>query len=183
MAEIGYTHSMFTGNLRAYAQKVDKDTQNGGNNNGMIDGKEIELFKDLVKKETGYNFDFSNIKQSSAKTVTIQENHNFIYNNTTELAAKYRNNGASSQSIEALNGGNPFNALANKTAIVPYMSEEEFAASQKEADKQEAEVSRRIQQQKADKKAQEQKELQENTKSDWEKFCDKAKNFIWGLFN
>ena len=63
------------------------------------------------------------------------------------------------------------------------MSEEEFAASQKEADKQEAEVSRRIQQQKADKKAQEQKELQENTKSDWEKFCDKAKNFIWGLFN
>ncbi len=183
MAEIGYTHSMFTGNLRAYAQKVDKDTQNGGNNNGMIDGKEIELFKDLVKKETGYNFDFSNIKQSSAKTVTIQENHNFIYNNTTELAAKYKNNGASSKSIEALNGGNPFNALANKTAIVPYMSEEEFAASQKEADKQEAEVSRRIQQQKADKKAQEQKELQENTKSDWEKFCDKAKNFIWGLFN
>ena len=183
MAEIGYTHSMFTGNLRAYAQKVDKDTQNGGNNNGMIDGKEIELFKDLVKKETGYNFDFSNIKQSSAKTVTIQENHNFIYNNTTELAAKYKNNGASSKSIEALNGGNPFNALANKTAIVPYMSEEEFAASQKEADKQEAEVSRRIQKQKADKKAQEQKELQENTKSDWEKFCDKAKNFIWGLFN
>ncbi len=183
MAEIGYTHSMFTGNLRAYAQKVDQDTKNGGNNNGMIDGKEIELFKSLVKKETGYNFDFSNIKQSSAKTVTIQENHNFIYNNTTELAAKYKNNGASSKSIEALNGGNPFKALANKTAILPYMSEEEFAASQKEVDRQEAEVSKRIQQQKADKKAQEQKELHENTKSDWEKFCDKAKNFIWGLFN
>ena len=182
MAEIGYTHSMFTGNLRAYAQKVDKDSKNGGNNNGMIDGKEIELFKALVKKETGYDFNFSNIKQSSAKTVNIQENHNFIYNNTTELAAKYRNNGASSQSIEALNGGNPFKALANKTAIVPYMSEEEFSASQKEVDRQEAEVSKRIQQKNADKKAQEQKELHENTKSDFEKLCDKAKDFFRNLF-
>ena len=182
MAEIGYTHSMFTGNLRAYAQKVDQDTKNGGNNNGMIDGKEIELFKALVKKETGYNFDFSNIKQSSANTVTIQKNHNFIYNNTTELAAKYKNNGASSKSIEALNGGNPFNALANKTAIVPYMSEEEFAASQKEVDRQEAEVSKRIQQKNADKKAQEQKELHEATKSDLEKLWDKAVNWFINLF-
>ena len=182
MTQIGYTHSMFSGNLRAYAQKVDKDTQNGGNNNGMIDGKEIELFKDLVKKETGYNFDFSKIKQSSAKTVKIQENHNFLYNNTTELAAKYRNNGASSQSIEALNGGNPFNANKNKTAIVPYMSEEDFTASQQEVDRQEAEVSRRIQQQKEDKKAQQQKELHENTKSYLEKLWDKAVNYVKNIF-
>ena len=182
MAEIGYTHSMFTGNLRAYAQKVDSDAKNGGNNNGMIDGKEIELFKDLVKKETGYNFDFSNIKQSSAKTVTIRENNNFIYNNTTELAAKYRENGASSKSIEALNGGNPFKANKNKTAIVPYMSEADFAASQKEVDKQEAEVSKRILKMKEEKKAKQQQELHEATKSDFEKFCEKVANWFTNLF-
>ena len=183
MAEIGYTHSMFTGNLRAYAQKVDKDTKNGGNNNGMIDGREIELFKTLVKKETGYDFDFSNIKQSSAKTVTIQENHKFIYNNTTELAAKYKENGASSKSIEALNGGNPFSANKNKTAIVPYMSEEDFAASQKEVDRQEAEVSKKIEEIQKEKKAKEQKELHENSKSDLEKLWDKAKKFIKKIFS
>ena len=183
MAEIGYTHSMFTGNLRAYAQKVDKDTANGGNNNGMIDGKEIELFKALVKKETGYNFDFSKIKQSSAKTVQIQDNNrNFLYNNSTELAAKYKNNGASSKSIEALNGGNPFGQNKNKTAVIPYMVESDFAASQNEVNRQEAEVSKRIQQQKEDKKVQQQKELHENTKSDLEKLAENVVNFFKNMF-
>ena len=62
------------------------------------------------------------------------------------------------------------------------MSEEEFAASQKEVDRQEAEVSKRIQQKNADKKAQEQKELHENTKSDLEKFGEKVVNFFSNLF-
>ncbi len=182
MAEIGYTHSMFTGNLRAYAQKVDKDTQNGGNNNGMIDGKEIELFKDLVKKETGYNFDFSIIKQSTAKTVKIQENNMFLYNTTTELALQYQNNGASSKAIEALNGGNPFKQNKNKTAIIPYLSVADFKSSAANVEEQEAAVSKNIQKIKANLKEQEKYKLHEEARSDVEVFCEKVVNFFKNLF-
>ena len=180
MAEIGYTHSMFTGNLRAYAQKVDSDAKNGGNNNGMIDGKEIELFKDLVKKETGYNFDFSKIHQSVSKPMLIKDENGWRYHTSMELAAKYSEFGASSQSINALNGGDPFAKEKNSVAYVPFNAE--FKNDKKEVDKQEAEVSKRILKMKEEKKAKQQQELHEATKSDFEKFCEKVANWFTNLF-
>ncbi len=176
---LGYTHAMFTGNLRAYAQKVDKDTENSGNNNGMIDGREIEAFKSLVKKETGYDFDFSKLKQSGKKVIFIQdENNHWKYNSSMQLASIYAKNGASSQAINALNGGDPFAKNANKTAIVPFLDEVTFSICQEEVEKQEQEVSGRLLQKREDKKAAEKQELHEATKSDLEKAWD----WFVGLF-
>ena len=138
MPEIGYTHSMFSGNFRKYAQKVDKDTANGGNNNGMIDGKEVEAFKALVKKETGYDFSFANIHQSVAKQVLVKDKNGWKYNSAIQLAEAYREFGASSQAIIGLNGGDPFATNKTSSVIVPHSAylkadEAEVARQEKEA--------------------------------------------------
>ena len=176
MSEIGYTHSMFTGNLRAYAQKVDKDTANGGNNNGMIDGKEVEAFKTLVKKETGYTFDFSNIHQSVAKPVQIRDEKGWKYHTAMELAAEYSNVGANSNAIIGLNGGDPFSKNKNTYAYVPHNAY--FVNDKNEVDRQEIEASKGLYKKQQEQKAKEQQELHEATKSDLEKAWD----WFIGLF-
>lgn len=141
---IGYTHSMFTGNLRAIALKLDKK-ENNGNDNGLIDGKEINQFKALVKQKYGVDFDFNSIKQSSVKEIAIKDNEgNYIYNNGMELSSKYKNNGTNSKIINHLNGGDPFAKYSNTKAKIPYMNEADFKKSQEYVNQKEEDVKARI---------------------------------------
>ena len=56
----GYNvYSYFTeGKTRYWAEYVDK-TENGGNDNGHVDGKEIKLFQDIIAHRYNYTYDFS----------------------------------------------------------------------------------------------------------------------------
>ena len=163
MPEIGYTHSMFTGNLRAYAQKVDRDTANGGNNNGMIDGKEVEAFKALVKKETGYDFSFANLHQSVAKQVLVKDNNGWKYNSAMQLAEAYREFGVSSQSIIGLNGGDPF--AKEKTSVVTVPHSAYLKSDEAEVARQETELYTKM----AEKnKAKEQPDIKKHSPSFWD---------------
>ena len=141
---IGYTHALFTGNLRSIALKVDKK-DNGGNDNGLIDGKEIKQFKDLVKTTYGIDFDFNAIKQSSEKDVAIKNNNGgYKYNTMTELSNAYQNNGTNSKTIKFLNGGDPFAKLKNNTAKISYLNENDFKESQKYVKEQEDKINSKI---------------------------------------
>ena len=163
---IGYTHSLFTGNLRALAVQVDKK-ENHGNGNGLIDGNEINKFKTLAKQKYGINFDFNSITQSSVKEVAIKDkDNNYIYHNGIELSRKYQNNGTNSTTIEALNGGDPFAKSSNKTAKISYMPEADFKKSQAYVNKQESAIRAKIDA-KQNKKAQ-QKQNAQKTPSFWE---------------
>lgn len=163
---IGYTHSLFTGNLRALALQVDKK-ENHGNGNGLIDGKEINQFKVLAKQKYGINFDFNSITQSSVKEVAIKDkDDNYIYHNGSELSRKYQNNGTNSTTIEALNGGDPFARSSNKTAKISYMPEADFKKSQAYVNKQESAIRAKIDA-KQNAKAQ-QKQNAQKTPSFWE---------------
>ena len=57
---IGYSHALFSygSNVRKFALEADKK-ENGGNDNGLLDGNEIAVFKQNIKKVAGFDFDFS----------------------------------------------------------------------------------------------------------------------------
>ena len=163
---IGYTHSLFTGNLRSLALQVDKK-ENNGNGNGLIDGNEVNKFKTLAKQKYGINFDFNSITQSSVKKVAIKDkDNNYIYHNGSELSHKYQNNGANSITISFLNGGDPFAKSSNKTAKISYMPEADFKKSQEYVNKQESAIRTKIDA-KQNEKAQ-QKQNAQKTPSFWE---------------
>lgn len=163
---IGYTHSLFTGNLRSLALQVDKK-ENNGNENGLIDGNEINKFKTLAKQKYGINFDFNSITQSSVKEVAIKDkDNNYIYHNSSELSHKYQNNGTNSTTISLLNGGDPFAKSSNKTAKISYMPEADFKKSQEYVNKQESAIRTKIDA-KQNEKAQ-QKQNAQKTPSFWE---------------
>lgn len=58
------------GKTISWAQYVDKE-ENGGNNNGKVDGNEIQLFKDIIKHR--YNFDYSFDKLDSKQSRKLGE--------------------------------------------------------------------------------------------------------------
>ena len=174
----GYSHAVFSygSYLRKYAEQAD-DKANGGNDNGVIDGNEINKFKEIVKAKTGYNFDFSKISQVENKTIAIQENNKFIYHTTTDVANKY-GNAVTTKTVDWMNGKQPGKDLfvpSRKTIDIPFMSDDEYKTSKAAVEKQELEVRKRVEKQNAEKKAKEAEELHENTKSWFEKICDAIK--------
>ena len=152
--------------MRRYAEQAD-DKANGGNGNGVIDGNEIKKFKDIVKQKTGYNFDFSSMKQVKNKTIAVQDENGFIFNTTTEIANKYRN-ATSTKTIDWMNGKKEGHALlvpSRKTLDIPYMNDDDYKSSKQSVDKQEDTVSSIIQKQNEAKKLQKAKEYHEMCKS------------------
>ena len=173
----GYSHALFSSGsyLRKYAEQVDSKAA-GGNANGVIDGNEIQKFKALVKQKTGYNFDFSNMKSVKNKTIAVQNQKGFIFNNTTEIAKKY-GNAATTKTIDWINGkqdGHDLLVPSRKTLDIPYMNDDNFKVSKQSVDKQEQVVRAKIQKQNEAKKQQEAKELHDNSKSILEKIVDIA---------
>lgn len=72
----GYSvYSYFTeGKTRSWAEYVDK-TENGGNNNGHVDGKEIKLFQDIISHRYDYAYDFSkNNSEQETEIAKLPEN-------------------------------------------------------------------------------------------------------------
>ena len=179
---LGYTHTLFSGgsNLRSYALEVDKK-ENGGNNNGLIDGNEIAKFKELVKKETNIDFDFSNIKQATKKSVNVQKsNGEWIYQNGSELSKAYKS--TSSKTIDWLNNkqeGKDIFIPRNKSLYISFMTEQNYMSSKSEVDRQEELVRNAL-------KTRKQIEIKTNNeikKSFIEKAMDNAQKFVSELFN
>ncbi len=85
--------------LRQWAVNADEN----GNRNGMLDGKEIEIFKNDIKNRCGYDFDFTNITPVEIRTLDVydEKNDRFIYPNATEVCRKY--NSTTTKIINAIN--------------------------------------------------------------------------------
>lgn len=137
---IGYSHALFSSgsNLRQMALNADKK-ENGGNNNGLLDGDEIAKFSQAFKSKTGVDFDFSNIKQATKKSIPIQDNKgNFIFKNGTDIANTYKS--ATSKSTNWLNGkqeGKDIFIPRNKSLYIAFMDEKDYMASKSSANAQE----------------------------------------------
>ena len=165
----GYSHALFSQgtNLRKFALEVDKK-ENGGNNNGLIDGTEIESFKKLVEQKSGVIFDFSKLKEVGKRTIPIQDdNRNWLYNNTTEVANTFRGV-VTTKTIDWLNGkkdGKDLFVSSRRTLDIPTMSDNDFRTSINSVNAQEEKVSKAL----AKKTTEKQAELHERTKSTAEK--------------
>ena len=137
---IGYSHALFSygSNVRKFALEADKK-ENGGNDNGILDGNEIAVFKQNIKKVAGFDFDFSELVQAQKKSIKVQDNNgNWIYNNATEIANDYKS--ATSKSTNWLNGKQPNKDIfipKNKSLFIAYMSEQDFMSSKSSVDEQE----------------------------------------------
>lgn len=172
---LGYSHALFQGGsfLRKYALEADKK-ENNGNNNGLIDGNEIQVFKDIVKKKTGVIFDFSNIDQATKKSVKIQDDDgNWIFHNGTEIAQKYKS--AITKTTDWLNGKQPGKDIfipKNKSLYISYMTDESFTKSKSEVDKQEQKVRAAIEAQNQEKNESKNTKTKKNEKSLIEELFD-----------
>lgn len=169
----GYSHTLFSygSYLRRYAEEADKK-ENGGNGNGVIDGAELQKFKSIVKNKTGYDFDFSQMSQVKNKTIKVQNENGFIFNNTTEIAQKYGNS-VSTKTIDWINDkqqGKDLLVNSRKTLDIPFMSDNDYKTSKASVEKQEATVRTIIEKQNDEREAQEARELQEHCMSAFEKF-------------
>ena len=74
------------GKTYTWAKYVDQK-ENGGNNNGRVDGKEVQLFKDILKhRYNGFKYDFSRADsiQSSELDSYIQEHLDATDNQITK---------------------------------------------------------------------------------------------------
>ena len=171
----GYSHTLFSSGyyLRRYAEEVDKK-EKGGNNNGVIDGNEIQEFKKLVKQKTGYDFDFSGMKQVQKKTIQVRKDGEFLFNTTTEIAQKYRN-ATSTKTIDWMNDKQPGKDLlvpSRETLDIPYMNDNDYKQSKNSVDRQEVIVRKKIEAQNQQKRAKDAQELNEHCKSTLEKVVD-----------
>ena len=180
----GYSHTLFSGGsyLRRYAEEADKK-ENGGNGNGVIDGNEIQKFKSIVKQKTGYNFDFSGMSQVGSKTIKVQDNEGFLFNNTTEIAKKY-GNATSTKTIDWMNNkqaGKDLLVPSRKTLDIPYMSDDDYKKSKSSVDTQEQAVRARVQKQNEQKRMAEARELNENCKSCLEIALESAGRWLGGI--
>jgi hypothetical protein len=61
------------GKTRYWAEYVDKK-ENGGNNNGKVDGKEIQLFIDVIKHRYGYDYDFNKTDSEQSQDLVNIDN-------------------------------------------------------------------------------------------------------------
>ena len=127
---LGYTHALFGGvesHLRTMAIKYDKK-ENGGNENGLLDGNEIAKFSDELMRKTNIDFNSLGLKQSVVKTV--KNEYSPLDGNKTiaeKAAEKYRAYNTNSTSIFALNDGN----LQKNEIKVSYLSNEDYNAGRK----------------------------------------------------
>ena len=145
----GYSLALFSidgsNKLRQWAVNAD----NEGNRNGILDGKEIQVFQNNIKERCGYNFNFNNITQVGVKTIDVydKEKGEFIYSNIAQIAQKYK---ASTTKIinwlnpaEAKREGKEYNdvMLNNYTREngikIAYMSDGDFNKSKKSVNSQE----------------------------------------------
>ncbi|MBQ4115556.1 hypothetical protein IJD34_09160 [bacterium] len=105
----GYSHAIFqnTNGFRALALQVDK-IENGGNNNGIIDGKEIQIFKKEVNNKYGYTFDFSQLDTIKTKKISVRDSktREAYYNTTTEIAKEF-GGATTTKTIDWLNNKKP----------------------------------------------------------------------------
>ena len=144
----GYSLALFSidgsNKLRQWAVNAD----NEGNRNGILDGKEIQVFQNNIKERCGYSFSFDNITPIEVKTIDVydEEKGEFIYRTITDIAQKYK---ASTTNIinwlnpaEAKREGKEYNdvMLNNYTQEngikIAYMSEEDFKASRESVNSQ-----------------------------------------------
>ena len=178
----GYSHALFAAGsyLRRYAEEVD-NKNNGGNGNGVIDGNEINKFKSVVKEKTGYDFDYSSLKQVKQKNIKVQNQNGFLFNNTTEIAKQY-GTATTTKTIDWLNNkvdGKDLLVSSRKTLDIPYMDIDDFNSSRTNVQMQEEKVRELVQKQNKEQKAAEMKELKENTEST----ATKVLNWIFDLLN
>ena len=131
--EIGYTHALFGGigsNLRNLAEKYDQESE-GGNNNGLLDGKEISLFSKELKEKTGCDFSSLGLVQSVEKTVKNEYDSMDANKTIAEKAAdKYRAYNTNWKSIFTLNEGK----LQKNEIKVSYLSDDDYKAGRKALD-------------------------------------------------
>lgn len=139
---IGYSLALFSvdgsNKLRQYAVKADEK----GNNNGLLDGDEVNEFKQQIKNRCGYEFDFSEIKEAEKKNINVMK-----FENVTEIARQYK--ASTTKIIDALNPAaakrekNPYgevmiNNYTREHGInIAYMSEDDFKSSKKSIELQE----------------------------------------------
>ena len=169
---IGYTHALFSSGsyFRNIALEVDKE-ENGGNNNGLIDGDEIVNFKQKIKEKYNFDFSFENIYRSEKMTVAIKdENGHYKYNNVSELVNEYADNGTSTVTIFALNGTKDIfkpKYYSKNTVDISYLDVDRFRTSQEAVEQQENMLRSAIETREEAEKPQ-QKSF--NELSTWEKF-------------
>ena len=172
---IGYSHAIFQdGNYtRKYALEAD-NLRNGGNENGILDGKEIEVFKNIIKTKTGYDFDFSKIGQVELKKEAIQDNNgNWIHTDERSIALKYKS--ATVKSTQALNNKEYNKSLfipKNKELNIAYMANEDYDKSVLEVNRQEEEMRVIIDRQNEEAKLKAEQEYIDKNKSCLEKLAE-----------